>query len=54
MSQLLFSIFRNPKEVGAYASEEMDLLATAGAGRQAEREQASLLSVPDIGCQKKG
>lgn len=34
MSQLAFSIFQIPEEVGAIASEGMDLLARAKASRQ--------------------
>jgi hypothetical protein len=46
MSQLVFSLHQNPKDVGSEASEGLDWLA-------GKREQASSVHILYIGCQKK-
>jgi hypothetical protein len=44
MSQPVFSILPNPEDVVSNASEGMDLLATARASRQRERQLAYSMS----------
>lgn len=51
MSQLVFCILLNPKEVDSDASEGKDLLVRVKASRQ--REQASFFHVFKAGCHQK-
>jgi hypothetical protein len=51
MSQLVFSIYKNPKEVSSDASEGMDLPAKIRASRQ--KANASFFHALYLGCQQK-
>jgi hypothetical protein len=48
MSQVVFSIYRNPKELSSNTSERMDLLSRASG----QRETSKLPS--HVGCQPEG